>query len=100
MKKNFLARMSMVYLLLCLLASGGFVGLIPAHASGPYTPALPPVITLLEETPLYAEPDDSLEPVTALSPQDVETVEAEEYWYAKAGEKVWIRIKTTWAGNL
>lgn len=90
-----------LYVCLCLLAMGGFSGITPVHAIGPHTPTLPPVITLLEETPLYAEPDDSLEPVAALSPQDVETVEAGPNWYAGSGDGLfWIKIKTTWAGDL
>lgn len=70
------------------------------QAFRPFVPSLPPVITLFHETPLYAEPDDSAEPVAALSPQDVETVEAEKDWYGKRGDRVWIKIKTTWAGDL
>ncbi|SFM30290.1 hypothetical protein SAMN03159341_12537 [Paenibacillus sp. 1_12] len=64
-------------------------------------PTLPPAITLFEQTPLYSTPDDSLNPTAELSPQDVVTVDAEQAWYAKQrGEKVWIKIKTTWTGEL
>ncbi|WP_239624244.1 hypothetical protein [Paenibacillus sp. H1-7] len=64
-------------------------------------PSIPPVISLLEDTPLYPEQDESEEPWALLSPQDVETVEAENEWYTKeSGEKVWIRVKTTWLGEL
>ncbi|MGG1517295.1 hypothetical protein ABE504_17925 [Paenibacillus oryzisoli] len=81
---------------------------VPVHAAAPSPnirkfepPAIPPVITLFERTDLYAEPDDSFRPIAALTPQDVVTVEAEQEWYAKGrGEKVWIQIKTTWAGDL
>ncbi|MFC5451172.1 hypothetical protein [Paenibacillus aestuarii] len=64
-------------------------------------PKVPPVITLFEQTPLYSTPDDSRKPFAALTPQDVTTVDAEQAWYMKQrGEKVWIKIKTTWAGDL
>lgn len=98
-KKRLLGKMKL-YVLACLLALSGFAGIAPAYALGPRIPELPPVITLLEETPLYAEPDASLSPVAALSPQDVETVEAGASWYARTDDRVWIKIKTTWAGNL
>ncbi|NRF94104.1 hypothetical protein HQN89_24590 [Paenibacillus frigoriresistens] len=85
-----------------------FIVSLPANAAlpGPIIrkfnpPTLPPVITLFEQTPLYSTPDDSLNPIVELSPQDVVTTDVEQAWYAKQrGDKVWIRIKTTWAGDL
>ncbi|MCS7463716.1 hypothetical protein N0M98_26785 [Paenibacillus doosanensis] len=77
---------------------------LPALAHKFSPPELPPVITLLEDTPLYPEPDDSDEPWAVLSPQDVQTVEAEQEWYLAPppGEqgKRWIRISTTWLGDM
>jgi hypothetical protein len=65
---------------------------------------IPPVITLFDNTLLYPEPDDSIEPWATLSPQNVNTVEAEKDWYLyiddKPREKVWIKIQTTWLGDL
>ncbi|TVY11078.1 hypothetical protein [Paenibacillus cremeus] len=67
-------------------------------------PALPPLITLFENTPLYPEPDESVDPWASISPQTVETVEAEKDWYIApqsddAGKR-WIKIKTTWLGDM
>ncbi|GAA4831592.1 hypothetical protein GCM10023310_06010 [Paenibacillus vulneris] len=64
---------------------------------------LPPVISLLENTYLYPEPDESVEPWAALTPQDVSTVEEDidpSYLEADPQGKVWIKIKTTWLGDL
>jgi hypothetical protein len=66
-------------------------------------PTLPPVITLFDNTPLYPEPDESIEPWATLSPQDVNTIEAEKEWFVHTDgkpEKRWIKIKTTWLGDL
>lgn len=75
-----------------------------SHAFGPRKfepPSIPPIISLLKDTPLYPKQDESVEPWAVLSPQDVETVEAENEWYTKeSGEKVWVRVKTTWLGEL
>lgn len=97
---------NVITLVSVLLITFTFMSTLQAHAAPPprkeFTPpTIPPVITLLEQTPLYATTDESRKPFAALTPQDVTTVEAEQDWYTKQrGEKVWIKIKTTWAGDL
>ncbi|MBA2937350.1 hypothetical protein HZF08_03455 [Paenibacillus sp. CGMCC 1.16610] len=95
-----------VIVLVFAMILGNFLGILQASAAPPphreiVPPKIPPVITLFEQTPLYSTTDDSHKPFAALTPQDVTTVDAEQAWYYKQhGEKVWIKIKTTWAGDL
>ncbi|MFD0678382.1 MULTISPECIES: hypothetical protein [unclassified Paenibacillus] len=96
--------------IICLLIS--FAACLTASAVAPSSafyhkfepPTLPPVITLFENTPLYPDQDESVDPWATLTPQDVETVEAEKDWYIppQSGDsgKRWIMIKTTWLGKM
>jgi hypothetical protein len=94
----------------CLLIN--FTACLTASAVAPSSafyhkfepPTLPPFITLFENTPLYPVPDETVDPWASLTPQDVETVEAENDWYItpQSGDPVkrWIKIKTTWLGEM
>lgn len=60
-------------------------------------------ISLLDTTPLYAEPSfDVQEPLGALSPQDVEVVSTQygDEGYASPLSYTWVQIHTTWLGNV
>ncbi|WP_240420808.1 hypothetical protein [Paenibacillus periandrae] len=95
-----------VCLLISLYASHIAVAVAPSSAFyHKFEPsALPPIITLFENTPLYPGPDESVDPSSIIAPQDVEAVEAEKDWYvtAQSGDpgKRWIKIKTTWLGEM
>ncbi|MDD9268834.1 hypothetical protein ACFPES_17480 [Paenibacillus sp. GCM10023248] len=64
--------------------------------------APPPRIVLLEETPLYRSQSTKGGAVTALAPQEVEVAGAEERWFYTndPDSKAWIKIHTTWLGDL
>ncbi|WP_282942886.1 hypothetical protein [Paenibacillus sp. RC67] len=58
---------------------------------------------MLENTNLYPVPDESVEPWATLTPQDVSTVEEDmdhPYLETDSQGKMWIKIKTTWLGDL
>lgn len=66
----------------------------------------PTTISLMTETPLYAKPSENSKPTAALSPQEVQVVDAEKGWFRNSsgtGEvynpKKWLKIHTTWLGD-
>jgi hypothetical protein len=64
--------------------------------------APPKRITLLEETPLYRSQNTKNGAVTALSPQEVEVIDAEKQWFYTndPNSKAWIKVHTSWLGDL
>ncbi|WP_409346989.1 hypothetical protein [Paenibacillus sp. MBLB4367] len=65
--------------------------------------APPRTITLMDETPMYAKPDEKLTPTGALSPQDVTVAGAQKQWFVEsdygANDWKWFKIQTTWLGE-
>lgn len=64
---------------------------------------MPKTISLLDTTPLYAEPSyDFQEPLAKLSPQDVEVVSTHygDQNYASPLSYTWVQIHTSWLGDL
>ncbi|CAN7731183.1 hypothetical protein LJR153_006205 [Paenibacillus sp. LjRoot153] len=66
----------------------------------------PTTISLMTETPLYAKPSENSQPTAALSPQDVQVVDAEKGWFRNSSgtgdvynPKKWLKIHTTWLGD-
>lgn len=66
----------------------------------------PATINLMSETPLYARPSENSQRTAALSPQEVNVVDAEKGWFRNSsgtGEvynpKKWLKIHTTWLGD-
>lgn len=66
----------------------------------------PPTISLMTETPLYAQPSEKSQPTAALSPQEVRVVDAEKGWFRNSSggsedinPKRWLKIHTTWLGD-
>ncbi|WP_248925915.1 hypothetical protein [Paenibacillus hamazuiensis] len=57
------------------------------------------VITLLEETPIYTAPDETIEPIGALAPQNLQVIGAEGNWltFQKDTDKKWFKVQT-WMG--
>ncbi|NOU89660.1 hypothetical protein GC102_28505 [Paenibacillus sp. LMG 31460] len=65
-----------------------------------WSPSLPKTITLLHETKLYASPNELSTSWASLTPQDVQTVEAEMDWYKPfPNEQKWVKIHTNWLGD-
>lgn len=64
--------------------------------------APPKTVMLLEETPLYPEKDERSSPAASLSPQEVQVTGAEKKWFYTndPDSKTWIRVHTTWLGDL
>ncbi|MFC5450122.1 hypothetical protein [Paenibacillus aestuarii] len=63
---------------------------------------LPPQISLLETTPLYAEPDFSTSSWASLTPQKVEVMGSkfEASYMQQADATSWLQIKTSWLGTM
>ncbi|GAA4848483.1 hypothetical protein GCM10023310_28350 [Paenibacillus vulneris] len=63
----------------------------------------PETVTLLQDTPIYAEPDESGPPTAVLSPQEVKVTGAEKQWFLRKSypepSKQWLKIQTSWAGE-
>ncbi|WP_282937963.1 hypothetical protein [Paenibacillus sp. RC67] len=63
----------------------------------------PKSVSLLENTPIYANPEADEEPTAILSPQDVDVVGSQKQWFAANGyddnTMKWLQIHTTWLGD-
>lgn len=63
----------------------------------------PKSVSLLTNTPIYANPDADAEPAAVLSPQEVTVVGAQKQWFASEGfdnkSMKWLKIHTTWLGD-
>ncbi|MEC0228545.1 hypothetical protein [Paenibacillus alba] len=63
----------------------------------------PPSITLLENTPIYANPKDNIPSSAVLSPQEVVIAGAEKQWFYspsyKESRDKWLKIQTSWLGD-
>jgi hypothetical protein len=66
----------------------------------------PTTINLMTETSLYAKPSENSKPTAALSPQEVQVVDAEKGWFRNSSgtsddynPKKWLKIHTTWLGD-
>lgn len=62
----------------------------------------PDTVTLLEETSLYAERDETAEPIASITPQqDVQVAWAEKQWFLHSGKdgRIWVKLHTTWIGD-
>jgi hypothetical protein len=72
----------------------------PASSMQREVPKLSFNITLLEDTPMYSSPDETLRSRGIISPQDVHVIGAEENWlsYHADTEKKWFKVKT-WLGD-
>ncbi|MCS7460463.1 hypothetical protein N0M98_09955 [Paenibacillus doosanensis] len=75
----------------------------PAASAGAVLPdGMPETLSLLDETPLYSEPDDKLEPSSTLSPQNVKVIGTQygDGGFAGASGETWVQIQTTWLGAM
>lgn len=92
-------QMNMKRFVALLLAASCFslpAGSVPATAAKP----LSFTVTLMENTPMYGSPDDTLQPSGAIAPQNVRIVEAEDSWldYRHPSEAKWFKAET-WLGG-
>jgi len=98
-----------IRVLICLLLGMGILWSSAVSASdalkvkGPSIPeGMPEIISLLEETPLYWEPNEKAESGASLSPQDVKVLGTQngDRGFTVSRSTTWIRIHTSWLGDM
>ena len=101
MKKS----IAIAVLLLSYFSNFAFASPSPSQTSQVHETALPDgmpeTISLLDTTPIYPEPDDTITPWASLTPQDVKVVRTQsgDDLYAIPDGDTWIQIRT-WIGNM